>query len=180
LYRLFASARARRVAALATAAAAAAITLGATPASADPSAGGAEVSYRTAITGFAPLLDPSWPGLLDIRGCVTLTRRTSAASILLETQPSLTLQYAASRRGPWRVIDSTNAQSSYIAWDGGCGNGGVHFDGSVPVVRGNGYYRTVFPGQAVAAGFFGEDDFLASASPAMHAQKWLLGECYVT
>jgi len=119
------------------------------------------VDLPTAVTGFKATLSPLWQ--VSFQGCLGLVPGTPG---YVPSLAGLTVQYAASARGPWHALGRVpTAQRSYV-----CGDDGRTFSGALPGRLNDAYYRVVYAGGAASAGSGGAPTgYLPSVSGTVHS-----------
>jgi hypothetical protein len=120
------------------------------------------VDLPTVITGFKATLNPFWQ--VSYQGCLGLAPGTPG---YVPSLSGLTIQYAASTRGPWHTLGKVpTGQRSYV-----CGDDGRTFTGVLPALLASAYYRAVYAGSAHGSGAQSAG-YLSSASGTVRSWRY--------
>jgi hypothetical protein len=98
----------------------------------------------TVISGFKVSLNQYWA--LSVSGCLGFGSGNTAQRFA--NTSGLTVQYAASTKGPWKSLFAINRNET-----ASCGTGGVRFTGSHTAPLNYAYYRVVYAGTTGATSY---------------------------
>jgi hypothetical protein len=104
-----------------------------------------KVVHPTVISGLKVSLSQYWA--LTVSGCLGLPSGDNTERIAHTS--GLTVQYAATTRGPWKNLVKINGNER----DTTCGTGGIKFTGSATAPGNYAYYRVVYAGTTGATSY---------------------------